>query len=408
MRRARAMTSMLATFGWLCVAHAMTGLLALLLLVSLLYATAPLYLFAESRPFAGARWYNPYGELSAPGRWQKASFHAHTMAWGGATNGTQTAEQVASAYQSMHYDIVGLSNYHSMSAAARTGTFPVYEQGWNVQKAHRLAIGGDAIVWRDYPLGQTVHQKQDIINRIALTGAVVVLAHPALLGGHSTADLRQLSGYDALEVLNHFVPPATTQWDAALSSGRAVWAMANDDSHDVRHAGETGVSWTLLHAPSSRPDDVRAAIRAGRLIGVRGAGGQAQLAFVSQRMVGDTLEVRVRGPVGGVAFTAQDGLPRTAVVTVAHGVTTARAVARPTDGYVRATVSGTGAADGELLLLNPVIRWDGQLLGAGSATVNAPRTVALRWFACCLYAAAFTSMHVRRRRRVPSTRRVQV
>ena len=110
MRRARAMTSMLATFGWVGAAHAMTGLLALLLLVSLLYATAPLYLFAESRPFAGARWYNPYGELSAPGRWQKASFHAHTMAWGGATNGTQSAEQVASACQSMHYDIVGLSN----------------------------------------------------------------------------------------------------------------------------------------------------------------------------------------------------------------------------------------------------------------------------------------------------------
>ena len=28
------MTSMLATFGWLCAAHAMTGLLALLLLVA--------------------------------------------------------------------------------------------------------------------------------------------------------------------------------------------------------------------------------------------------------------------------------------------------------------------------------------------------------------------------------------
>jgi hypothetical protein len=83
-------------------------------------------------------------------------------------------------------------------AAERAGTFPEYEQGWNVQKAHRPAIGGDA--------------------------------HPALLGGHSTADLRQLSGYDGLEVLNHRVPPATTQWDAALSSGRAVWAMANDDS----------------------------------------------------------------------------------------------------------------------------------------------------------------------------------
>lgn len=77
-------------------------------------------------------------------------------------------------------------------------------------------------------------------------------------------------------------------------------------------------------------------------------------------------------------------------------------------GLVKRARWAAGAADGELLLLNPVIRWDGQLLGAGSATVNAPRTVALRWFACCLYAAAFTSMHVRRRRRVPSTRPVQV
>ena len=406
MRAARAMTCLLIRGGRLCAAHALPGLLALLFLVSLLYATAPLYLFAESRPFVGRRWYNPYGDLQATGRWQQASFHAHSAAWGGATNGGQTAEQVAGAYADMRYDIVGISNYHSMSMAERTGTFPVYEQGWNVHKSHRLAIGGDAVVWRDYPLGQTVHHKQDIIHRIGLTGAVVVLAHPAIREGHSVADLRQLSGYDALEVLNHFVPPATTEWDAALSSGRAVWAIASDDSHDIHGAGETGVNWTLVHTPSSGTEAVRLAIRAGRTIGVRGAGGRAHLTFVSQRVVGDTLEVRVRGPVGHVEFIGQGGAPRAARVTDSLGVTIARAVAEPHDGYLRATVTGAGVGANELLLLNPAVRWDGVILGATMATVDRPRTAALRWIACCLYAAAFTSIHARRRRRLPKARPV--
>ena len=96
----------------------------------------------------------------------------------------------------------------------------------------------------------------------------------------------------------------------------------------------------------------------------------------------------------------------TATVTADAGVPTT--VTWRSSNAAVATVSGTGAADRELLLLNPVIRWDGQLLGAGSATVDAPRTAALRWFACCVYAAAFTSMHARRRRRVPSARPVQV
>jgi hypothetical protein len=406
MRAAYAMTSLLIRGGWWCAAHALTGLLALLLLVSLLYATAPLYQFAESRPFVGSRWYNPYGDLQATGRWQKASFHAHSAAWGGVTKGGQTAEAVADAYAHMRYDIVGISNYHSMSAAARTGTFPVYEQGWNMQKAHRLAIGGDAVVWRDYPLGQTVHHKQDIINRLGLTGAVVVLAHPALRGGHSVADLRQLSGYDALEVLNRFVPPATTEWDAALSSGRALWALASDDAHNIEGADETGVNWTLVHTPTGSTDAVRAAIRAGRTIGVHGAGGHSPLTFLSQRVFGDTLEVRVRGPVGRVEFIGQGGAPRAALVRDSLGVTIARAVAEPHDGYLRATVTGAGAGVQEMLLLNPAVRWDGVILSAATATVDGPRTAALRWIACCLYAAAFTSIHVRRRRRLPKARPV--
>lgn len=404
MHAVRAMTSALARLCWFCAAQAMTGLLAVLLLVSLLYATTSLYVFAVSQPFVGPGWYNPYGDLPAAGRWQKANFHAHSIAWGGLTNGGQSAQDVVSAYAGMRYDIVGVSNYHSLSASEVTGTFPVYEQGWNVQKSHRLAIGGDKVVWRDYPLGQTAHQQQDIINRIRATGAVVALAHPAIRDGHSLADLRRLSGYDALEVLNHFVAPATAQWDAALSAGRAVWVLANDDSHDIHGAGETGVNWTLVHTPSSAAADVRSAIRAGRTIGVRGQRGQAHLQFLSQYITGDTLEVRVRGPVGRVTISGQDGVARNTVITDSAGIIIARAIARSDDGYLRTTVEGDSTSEGELLLLNPVVRWDGQALGAALATVDTSRTSALRWIAFCLYGAAFTSIRARQPRRVPRAR----
>jgi len=407
-----ATVSVVTRWGQLIGAQCAAALLALLLLVSVLYATSNLFVFAGPRAFSGPQWYNPYDVLVGEGKWQKANFHAHSIAWRGLTNGAQSPHEVASAYDDLRYDVIGVSNYHSLAAGEATGTFPVYEHGWNVQKAHRLVIGSQEVVWRDYPLGQTVHQQQDIIDRLRRSGAVVALAHPAIRNGHSPNDLRRLSGYDALEVLNHFVTPAYAHWDAALSAGRAVWVLASDDSHDIHGTGETGVNWTLFHAASSGTTEVLSAIRAGHTIGVQGFGGVARLGFLSQRMRGDTLEVRVRGHVGRLRVTGQGGQPREVQVMDSAGVTIGRAVARAEDGYLRATIEGHPSAERpgrpELMLLNPVIRWDGQRLGVPPAAIDRFRTAMLRLAACAMYATllgvARGAMRTRRPARVPRAR----
>jgi len=153
---------------------------ALLLLVALLYATAPLYSFAPAEPFAGPAWYDPYGDLPGDSaRWLQANFHAHSRAWGGTTDGRQSPARVVAAYAAMGYEVIGISNDHQLPG--RTGTapvLPVFEHGWNVWKSHRLALGAQRVVWRDYPLGQRVHHKQDMIQRLRSAGAVVAIAHP--------------------------------------------------------------------------------------------------------------------------------------------------------------------------------------------------------------------------------------
>jgi hypothetical protein len=389
-------------------------------LAGALYATSSLYDLPAAAPFAGPAWYNPYAALdSAPARWLQANFHAHSTAWGGATEGDQSPAAVVGAYRALGYDVIALSNYHALPPLADSSVFPVYEHGWNVRKSHRLVIGAREVLWRDYPFGQHVQHQQDLIDRARAGGAVVAIAHPAMRDGHPVAAFGALAGYDALEVLNHFLPPAEAHWDMALSSGRAAWILANDDTHDIRLSGETGVHWTLVHAASPSVAAVTAAIRAGRTIGVRGRAGRTALAFAGLVMHGDTLELRVRGPVDSVRVVGQGGAVRLAVPGAAlprRGDTlVVRAVARPEDGYLRAVVVGAEASARagvpSALFLNPVVRWDGRTRGVAAATLSVPRTTSFRLSVAGLltvvaapHVARLGSARARRRRTtVPAT-----
>ena len=355
--------------------------------VGSLYASTVLYDVPPAAPFEGDQWYNPYDVRDDRStRWLKANFHAHSHAWRGLTEGDQSADDVVSAYRRMGYDVIALSNYHTLPPASDTSVFPVYEHGWNISKSHRLLIGAQSVRWRDYPVGQHMLHQQELIEQLRADGAVVAIAHPAMRNGHALASFESLSGYDALEVLNHFLPPAESQWDRALSSGRAVWLLANDDTHDIRGIGETGVHWTLVRAPSAGVADITSAIRAGRTIGVRGHSGHTELEFLSLRMRGDTMELDVRGPIDSVRLVGQAGAVRFAAdadtLETRGDTIRVRAVADPRDGYLRAVIIGrepsARAGAPQALYLNPVVRYDGRTLGVSGAVISVQRTAAFR------------------------------
>ena len=199
-----------------------------LLVTGWFYAMCPVYSFDEPKPFTGSSFYNPYQSINGDA-WKKCVFHLHTKSWFGLTNGENSLEEMIKAYRQLNYDVIAVSDYMKINPQF----IPVYEHGYNVKKTHQLVLGAHRVVWSDYFFPQNLHQKQHIIDRLKKHSQLVAINHPAMRSGYRTDDFKYLSGYDLLEVQNgtHLSEAA---WDAALSSGHAVWLIANDDAHSVR------------------------------------------------------------------------------------------------------------------------------------------------------------------------------
>ena len=68
-------------------------------------------------------------------------------------------------------------------------------------------------------------------------------------------------GYDLIEVVNGPFA-AEDVWDAALSAGHPVWAVANDDTHDLTDSHRTAAGWNMIDAATSSTADVVDALEA--------------------------------------------------------------------------------------------------------------------------------------------------
>jgi hypothetical protein len=310
----------------------------------------PVYRFPPATAFHGDSLFNPY--RTATGTWYKANFHAHSIVWGGTTNATSRLEDVEAAYRSMGYDIIGVSNYQSISRPGRdgSGVVPVYEHGYNIMKTHHLVIGAREVSWLDYVLPQNVHQKQFVLDRLSTPGVAVSLNHPEFRSGFGKDDMESLTGMTLIEVLNHY-RQSYGHWDAALSSGRRAWIVGDDDSHDAGNASETGVYWTMVNARSLRTDDIVTAMSAGRTYGVAGRGGSMAIRVKAVETRGMTVTVVLDTVAERIEFIGQRGIVRAVVKNAARASYTFAAE----DTYIRVKA----AAARNVLYLNPVFRTDG-------------------------------------------------
>jgi hypothetical protein len=335
------------------------------------YIVCPVYRFAAPAPFSGAAFYNPYAGSPAGSRWRTANFHAHGRVWDGLTEGHQADSTIVKYYYNqLGYDIAGVSNYQLIDRDRHDSTFiPTYEHGYNVLKNHLLGINARRVVWFDFPLPQSRSEKQFVIDRVADGASLVALAHPALRGAYSREDLAYLTRYQLFEVLNHFVV-SDSLWDAALSSGHAVWALGSDDSHNIRDAGQTGAMWTEILTPSTKASDVIEALKAGRTYAVAGHRARSDAHPEQIAVHGDTLTVACDTEVSRIDFIGQDGrlLSRT------FAARSASYAIQPGDPYVRTVISTRHT----LMFLNPVVRYDGKRLTRPAAVLDAGRTWALR------------------------------
>ena len=360
-------------------------LLFLLLLLALPYARTPIYDFPDPIPFAGAQFYNPYAEWKGP--WQRGNFHAHSRAWSGLTSGRQSDREVVDAYRALDYRVVGLSNYQRIPAGEEV--FPVYEHGYNAGKRHQLAIGARGVEWFDFPWGPLAGQEQLIIDLVKQKADLVALAHPALRDAYSPEHLQRLGGYQLMEVVNGpFADVAP--WDAALSSGHAVWGLANDDTHDVGEPRRFAMAWNMIASPTPSEPDVLAALRGGHFYGVMRLDDDLQAAVTKIDNItfnGGTLTIACSGAVPAFEFFGQDGVIKKTV----RDTLTASYTFTPDDTYIRTTIW----APRLVIYLNPIIRYDGVALPAPRPQINQMAT----WTMRAAVAAGLAGWLAARRRR---------
>ena len=381
-----------------------------------LYFAAPVYDFPEPAPFSGDKFFNPYAGTDSTG-WRKSNFHFHVKEWWGLTAGrNNTPQELYTVYKQMGYDAPQISNYQSISTVFGDSAFyiPVYEHGFGVRKKHQMLIGAREVLWLDYSLVQNLSHKQHILNLLRPQADIVAIAHPDWEGGYSLKDMKYLSNYDMLEVLDNNWR-SILQWDAALSSGHVAWILADDDAHNIEDPYQIQRCATYIYSPVLSRDSMVYSLKTGRAYGVeiymgnhwtfeQKAGWARQVPHLQKVwMAGDTLRVSVSGKIFKIMFIGQDGRIRKSV----YGDTGSWYKFTPDDTYIRTEITFFARhahptiGPGDIFYLNPVFRYNGEFPSNDlKAEINWIRTWIFRILACgSMFAILWAVFRLRRNRK---------
>jgi len=340
--------------------------IVLLLTVLAVYLSVPTYSFKEPKPFSGEYLYNPYQDMN-PDQWKKYHFHCHSRKYFGLTNGRKSAERtIDSVYTVLGYDHFGISDYMGINehGADREDYIPAYEHGYGlIRKTHQICIGAEKVFWIDFPFVQNLNMKQYMLNKLGERCRFVMPAHASFTKGYKVSDMKLLSNYRLLEVVNPY-GNAIEHWDMALSNGHRVYALGDDDTHNIKNEHEVCRYLTMVNTPDLAPEHVYDALDKGLCYAVefdnwyyypltlaQKADDARTLDYLTRaQLVGDTLIIETSAELmREVKFIGQDGK----VLKTMENVGTAYYVIQPEDTYVRTRIDLNGR---HFLYLNPVTR----------------------------------------------------
>ena len=332
----------------------------------------PVYVFDEPVPFHGEYLLNPYQDIDST-YWKCCNFHGHTRQYGGVTNGRANGNIVYdSMYRMFGYDHVGISDYNKVNSyedGRDPGFIPGYEHGYNVWKTHQVCLGTKKVRRIDYFFYQTLSHKQHMLNKLGEQNRVVAVAHPSFVdGSYNVRDMKYLSNYKIMEVLNGFVN-SPEHWDMALSNGHLVYLIADDDTHDVLKVNDIALKITYLNAKDNDANQLYDALLSGKAVGVdfdldrseemnhKVERFKRDIPYLnSANLNGTDFTVNVTKPIRKTQFIGQNGM---VLKEESHAkgdtVYYASYTIQPTDQYVRTVMT---FFDGTTMWLNPVTRHD--------------------------------------------------
>ena len=385
---------------WFYLGRGMAGIgIALLLAVMIIYLTVPTYSFKEPKPFSGEYLYNPYQDMN-PDQWKKYHFHCHSRKYFGLTNGRKSAEQaIDSVYSALGYDHFGISDYMGINThgAENEGYISAYEHGYGfIRKTHQICIGAESVYWIDFPFMQNLNMKQHMINKLGERCRFVMPAHASFTKGYKVNDMKLLSNYRLLEVVNPY-GNAIEHWDMALSNGHRVYGLGDDDTHNIRNEHEVCRYLTMINTPDLDPEHVYEALDKGLCYAVEFDNYYYYILTLEQKvheahtldyltqaqLVDDTLFIKTTAKtMWEVQFIGQDGR----VLKTEENVGSAYYVIQPEDTYVRTRINLNGR---NFLYLNPITRHpSADIVDRRLDSINYAQT-GLYWFVYIVALVAF-------------------
>jgi hypothetical protein len=339
----------------------------------------------KAKPFEGNILFNPYNNIDSS-KWRKANFQVQSYAWIGITSGRgNTNTAIYNVYKSLGYDIIATSDYQKINTYRNNEPeyIPVYEHGYGIKKNHQVLIGSRKVLWTDYPFFQTIHNKQNIINKLRKNNELIYIAHPKLRNGYDTGDLKWLANYDGIEVLNNY-RLSIEHWDSALSSGNYVTLLGNDDAHDISNPDEIGHHCTFINSATLTRRDIVQALKSGKAFGARiyRTNGESFKDKIKRTKIlpiinsitvsGDTITIKTDSIAREIRFVGQNGIIR----KTESNTNLAIYKFNETDTYIRTEIEFYSR---NVYFLNPVCRSEnGVPSRIPNPEINVYRTFVLR------------------------------
>lgn len=345
------------------------------------YMISPVYVYNEPAHFKGSKLYNPYKEIQN-NKWYKANLHSHSNIWGGLTDGRLSSpEEIHKVYSNMGYDIVGISNYmnRSVSELQKEKFFPVYEHGFGIWKNHYLVLGADDVKFLDFVYYPTLNNKQFLINTLKTEKNLISIVHPWMRNAVSLNDVAYLDNYDCIEICR-YSRTSVEYVDRALSSGKNIKLIANDDSHNIKDQDEVGKGLTIINSKSKSYDDVMSAIQQGSVVAVnliKSGFNTFELKnyniprlpnLITFDITGDSISLSFDSLASEIKFVGQDGV----IKSIVSNTKSAYYTLQSDDSYIRVETTFPNNA---VYFLNPVFRYDSEPNMTYTAKINYPMTI---------------------------------
>jgi len=222
-----------------------------------------------------------------PAKWYRGNTHTHTLN----SDGENTPDEVVRWYRSNGYQFLVITDHEYLTdAAALNAIFARDEQflmipGQEVtgraqgKPVHVNQIGAKKLVMPAV-LPTTFEVLQRDVNMIREAGAIAQINHPNFGWALTAEDLTRVENAQLVEIWNGHpmvnnlggggTPSAEEMWDAALTAGKRLFAIADDDAHHFKteHLADPASAapnrgWIYVRAQKLSEADILDAIRRG-------------------------------------------------------------------------------------------------------------------------------------------------